>query len=82
MIRVPFQRTSDCFVGKQIAIYIFFCTKKEIKLYGMEMEFIFSQGAGLQGKTDCEARVRLSPLILGYSRQVRVYTRWFNHLLR
>ena len=62
MIRVPFQRTCACFVGKQIAIYIFFCTKKEIKLYGMEMEFIFSQGAGLQGKTDCEARCSFEPL--------------------
>ena len=49
MIRVPFQRTSDCFVGKQIALYIFF-TKNEIKLYGMELEFIFSHGAGLQNR--------------------------------
>ena len=55
MIRVPFQRTSDCFVGKQIALYIFF-TEKEIKLYGMELEFSqfqlleFSHGAGLQNR--------------------------------
>ena len=62
MIRVPFQRTSDCFVGKQIAIYIFFFTKKEIELYGMELEFIFSHGAGLQGKTDCEASCSFEPL--------------------
>ena len=26
------------------------------------MEFIFSQGAGLQGKTDCEARCSFEPL--------------------
>ena len=38
--------------------------------------------------TDCKENqtvklaVRLSPLIVGFSWQVRVYTRWFNHLLR
>ena len=32
-------------------------------------------------KQTVKLAVRLSPLILGYSRQVKVYTRWFNHFI-
>ena len=49
MIRVPFQELRIASLVNKLH-FIFFFTKNEIKLYGMELEFIFSHGAGLQNR--------------------------------
>ena len=82
MTKGPFQRTSDCFVGKQIAIYIYFLPKKKSNFMEWNWNLYLATVPDCKEKQTVKLAVRLSPLILGYSRQVRVYTRWFNHLLR